>query len=138
MTDIVNNRETVAIDEAAHEIYKQLTDGNNPLEVPFKTMKDVFMFATCLGVKLGIRRSLNSKKLTVFRWAQFDSQTDIPLLKAIAIAETNDVSVLLRRNDILTISEEYANAGIYELRASLLQEYGQPLWNLETRILVNF
>jgi dnd system-associated protein 4 len=130
MTDIVNSRETVAIDEAAHEIYKQLTEGSNPLEVPFKTMKDLFMFATCLGVKLGIRRSLNSKKLTVFRWAQFDSQTDIPLLKAIAIADTDDVSVLLRRNDILTISEEYANAGIYELRASLLEEYGQPLWNL--------
>ncbi|SRR5258708_40246501 len=130
MMDIANNRETVVIDEAAHEIYKELTESSNPLEAPFKTMKDVFMFATCLGVKLGIRRSLNSKKLTVFRWAQFDSQTDIPLLKAIAIAENSDVSVLLRRNDILTIAEEYANAGIYELRASLLEEYGQPLWNL--------
>jgi dnd system-associated protein 4 len=93
-------------------------------------MKDVFMFATCLGVKLKIARPLTSKKLTIFRWAQFDSQTDLPLLKAIAIVDTNDVSVLLRRNDILTIAEEYANAGIYELRASLLEEYGQPLWNL--------
>lgn len=134
MTEDVNNRETVAIDEAAHEIYKQLTEGSNPLDAPFRTMKDLFMFATCLGVKLGIRRSLNSKKLTVFRWAQFDSQTDIPLLKAIAIAETDDVSVLLRRNDILTIAEEYANAGIYELRASLLEEFGQPLWNLVSLI----
>ncbi len=130
MIDIANNRETVAIDEAAHEIYKELTESSNPLEAPFKTMKDVFMFAACLGVKLGIRRSLNGKKITVFRWAQFDSQTDIPLLKAIAIADTSDVSILLKRNDILTIAEEYANAGIYELRASLLEEYGQPLWNL--------
>src|SRR6266487_2370924 len=138
MTDIVNIRDTVTIDEAAHEIYKQLTEGSNLLEAPFKTMKDVFMFATCLGVKLGIKRQLTIKKLTIFRWAQFDSQTDIPMLKAIAIADTDDVSVLLRRNDILTIAEEYANAGIYELRASLLEEYGQPLWNLETRILVNF
>lgn len=129
MTEVVNNRETVAIDDITHEIYKQLTEGSNPLEVPFKTMKDLFMFATCLGVKLSVRKQLTRKK-EIFRWAQFDSQTDIPLLKAIAIADTGDVSVLLRRNDILTIAEEYAHAGIYELRASLLEEYGQPLWNL--------
>ncbi len=129
MTEVVNNRETIAIDEAAHEIYKQLTDGSNLLEAPFKTMKDVFMFATCLGVKLGVKRQLTRKK-EIFRWAQFDLQTDIPLLKAIAIADDSDVSILLRRNDILTIAEEYANAGIYELNASLLEEYGQPLWNL--------
>ncbi len=129
MTEAVNNRETITIDDAAHEIYKQFSEGNNLLEVPFKTMKDVFMFATCIGVKLGVRRQLTRKK-EIFRWAQFDSQTDIPLLKAIAIADTSDVSVLLRRNDILTIAEEYANAGIYELRANLLEEFGQPFWNL--------
>lgn len=73
MTEI-SSRETVAIDEAAHEIYKQLTDGNNMLEAPFKTMKDMFMWTTCLGVKLGIRRPLTTKRLTIFRWAQFGPQ----------------------------------------------------------------
>ncbi len=131
MTDNTTSQDTIAIDEAVHEVYKQLTEGSNDaVSVPFRTMKDVFMWASCLGVKLGIRRQLNSKKVTIFRWAQFDSQTDIPLLKAIAIADTGDVSVLLRRNDILTIAEEFANAGIYELRASLLEEIDLPLWNL--------
>ncbi len=100
------------------------------LEAPFKTMKDMFMWATCLGVKLGLRRPLTTKRVSIFRWAQFDPQIDIPLLKAIAIKDSGDMSILLRRNDILTVAEEYANAGIYELRASLLEEYGQPLWNL--------
>ncbi len=135
MTEIPTSRETFSIDEAAHDIYKQLTEGNNILEAPFKTMQDVFMWAVCLGVKLGIRRPLTAKKVTIFRWAQFDSQIDIPLLKAIAITDSGDVSILLRRNDILTIAEEYANAGIYELRASLWEEYGQPLWNL-VRLLI--
>jgi hypothetical protein len=40
------------------------------------------------------------------------------------------VNVLLGQDEILTIAEEYANAGIHELRASVLEEYGQPLWNL--------
>lgn len=127
MTD---DRDTIAIDEAAHEIYKQLTEGNNVLTVPFRTMKDVFMWAVCLGVQQGKKTSLTSKKITVFRWAQFDPQTDIPLLKAIAIADSGDVGILLKRSDILSIAEEYANAGIYDLRDSLLGKYGQPLWNV--------
>lgn len=130
MTDILAERDTVAIDGPAHEIYKQLTEGSNMLDAPFKTMKDVFMWALCLGVKLGTRSPLTNKRVTIFRWAQFDPQIDIPLLKAIAITDCGNVNVLLKRNDILTIAEEYANAGIYELRASLLDERGQPLWNL--------
>ncbi len=130
MADDSISRDTVSVDDSIHEIYKQLTEGNNILTTPFRTMKDVFMWALCLGVQKGQRRALTGKKVTVFRWAQFDSQTDIPLLKAIAIAESGDVSILLKRNDILTLAEEYANGGIYDLRENVLDEYGQPLWNL--------
>ena len=111
-----DTRDTVSIDETTHEIYKQLTEGNNILSVPFRTMKDVFMWAVCLGVQQGKKMPLATKRVTVFRWAQFDSQTDIPLLKAIAISESGDVNILLKRNDILNTAEEYANAGIYDLR----------------------
>ncbi len=131
---MADERDTVTIDEMAHEIYKQLTEGNNVLSMPFRTMKDVFMWACCLGAQQGKKQPLTSKKITVFRWAQFDAQTDVPLLKAIAIADSGDVSILLTRNDILTLAEEYANAGIYDLRDSLLGEYGQPLWNLVSLI----
>jgi dnd system-associated protein 4 len=137
MTDEISNRDTVVVEENAHEIYKQLTEGSNAQSVPFRTMKDVFMWAICLGAQQGKRRSLTGKKVTVFRWAQFDSQVDIPLLKAIAIAEVGDVDILLRRNDILAIAEEYANAGIYELRAAMMDELGLPLWNLVSKIRQN-
>lgn len=127
---MADDRDTVAIDETVHEIYKQLTEGSNVLSVPFRTMKDVFMWAVCLGVQQRQKRPLTAKKMTVFRWAQFDQQIDIPLLKAMAIADSGDVSILLKRNDILTVVEEYANAGIYDLHESLLEEKDLPLWNL--------
>ena len=92
------------------------------------------MWAVCLGVQQGKKKSLTSKKLTVFRWAQFDQQTDIPLLKAVAIADSGDISILLKRNDILSVAEEYANAGIYDLRDGVFGGYGQPLWNLVSLI----
>jgi len=131
MTEMAISRDAVAIDEAVHDIYKELTVGNDdPVGVPFRTMKDVFMWAACLGHRMGERRPLTGKRLVIFRWAQFTPQTDVHLLKALAIADSGDVNVLLSQDEILSIAEEYANAGIHELRASVLDEYGQPLWNL--------
>lgn len=63
-------------------------------------------------------------RLDVFR------EEGIGLLKAIAIAETGDVQVLQNLNDVLIIAEEYAHAGIYDVKAYLLDERGRPLWNL--------
>ena len=123
-------RDTVSIDEDTHGVYQQLTEGNDLINVPFRTMKDVFMWAACLGYQRGERKQLAGKRTTVFRWAQFSPQIDIPLLKALSISSSDDVNVLLSREEILTIAEEYANAGIHELRAGILQEHGQPLWNL--------
>lgn len=130
MSDIVDARDTVVIDEAVHDIYRQLTDGNDIISAPFRTMKDVFMWAAVLGYRTGERRPMTGKKVTIFRWAQFSSQTDVSLLKALAIANSGDVDVLISQDEILTVAEEYANAGIHELRMNVLDEYGQPLWNL--------
>jgi len=128
--DIPVSRDTVTIDESVHYIYKELTDGTDPVTVPFKTMKDVFMWAASLGYKRGERRPIAGKKLTVFRWAQFSSQTDIPVVKAISLADGDDINMLLSQDEMLNALEEFANAGIHELRSSLLDEQGQPLFNL--------
>lgn len=128
--DIPVSRDTVTIDESVHYIYKELTDGTDPVTVPFKTMKDVFMWAASLGYKRGERRPIAGKKLTIFRWAQFSSQTDISIVKAISLADGNDINVLLSQDDMLNVIEEYANTGIHELRAKLFNEHGQPLWQI--------
>lgn len=130
MDEAGSGRDTVVIEETAHEIYRRLTEGNDPEHSPFRTMKDVFMFAASLGYRNGKRQPLKGKRVTIFRWAQFSPQTDIPLLKAIAITHDGDVSVVQRQDEILTIIEEYANAGIRELRSHMLDEHRQPLWNL--------
>lgn len=130
MSERETDRDTVTIDESVHEMYKRLTDGTDPVAAPFRTMKDVFMFAACLGYQKGKPQRLKGKKQIIFRWAQFSPQTDIPILKAIAIASKEDVNVLQTQNEILTIAEEYANAGIHELCSRVLGEHGQALWNL--------
>lgn len=130
MQDDATGRDGVYIEEAVHEIYRQLSEGNDPETVPFKTMKDIFMWAASVGYRMGERRHLTGKRVMIFRWAQFSNQVDVPFIKAMAISDSSQVGVLASQNDILTAAEEYANAGIHELRASLMDKHGQPLWNL--------
>ena len=130
MSDITSTRsDRVIIDEALHPIYKELTDGASPEQSPFPTMKDVFMLAVTLGYRKGTRhKAPPSSKVTIRRDVFKDN--DLLLLKAIAIAETGDVDVLLREGEILMIAEEFAQAGIHEVKSHLLDQPGRPLWNL--------
>ena len=120
----------IYIDESASDIYRQLKSGVNTQseEAPFETFKDIFMMATCLGFQ-NKRRVRTDKQGSEIRLSVF-TEDDIATLKAIAIAETGDVDVLTRFGEILSIAEEYANTGIYEVKAYLMDEGGRPLWNL--------
>jgi dnd system-associated protein 4 len=129
MSDI-NLNESIYIEEQWHSFFKQLTETNDPNAAPFRTMKDMFLWSASIGFQRRDRKPLNGKKTAIFRWAQFDPQIDVPLLKALAIADTGDVTVLQNLEQVLLIVQEYANAGISELQQTLLQEYGHPLQNL--------
>ena len=119
----------VQVEEESGTLKKPMKD-IDPINFPFSTMKDVFIWSACLGFRSGRRKPITGKRKMIFRWAQLSPQTDIPLLKAIAIADSGDVQVLLNQNEIVNIAEEYANAGIYELRDSVLEGRDLPLWNL--------
>ncbi len=125
-------RDRVSIDSAAHEIYRTLTIGE---ETPFKTMKDLFMLAACLGSHLNKRVPI-ARRQQIFAWSIFSPQDDIPVLRALAIAATGDVKVLLDQGEILRIAEEYANGGISIIEQKLMQQPGDRLLKLAEMVLV--
>jgi dnd system-associated protein 4 len=120
----------ISIDASLHDLYKELSEGNDPEKVPFRTMKDIFMLAACLGYQRGERKPIRGAKRQIFHWAQFSEQVDVPILKAIAIATTGDVQVLADQERIVQIAEDYANAGVYQIRGQVVDQLGQPLWGL--------
>ena len=129
----VTRRDSVHIDPKHHELYSQLTTGD---ESPFKTMKDLFMLAASVGYARGRRVPLSGQR-EIFRWPVFSPQEDIPVLRAIAIAETEDTAVLVDQNRLLTIAEEYANSGIEEVRREVANQPGSPQENLVQFLLGN-
>lgn len=118
-------RDTVHIDSKHHDLYSELVGG----EAPFRTMKDLFMLAASVGCESASRTPL-SRRQVIFRWPQFSSQEDVPILRAMAIAETGDTSVLIDQDQVLTIAEEYANAGIEQIRQHVVSLPGDHLENV--------
>ena len=127
---IAGARDTVSISESVHDVYKQLTEGHDPLNAPFKTMKDVFLWAASIGYKNNTRKKLDGKRITIFRWAQFNQELDIPIVKAISLAASEDINVLVDQEVCLEILEEYANGAIHDLQLLAQRQEGQPLYQL--------
>ena len=89
--------------------------GKDDQTSPLPTLKDVFVFAACLGWSRERRIRLVGRQHVGF-WRSFDSR-DVALLQAIAIAETGDPTVLGDQSLVIQIAEEYANGGIDQLLA---------------------
>ena len=119
-------RESVHIDQEHHELYLRLITGD---EAPFKTMKDLFMLAATVGHARGQRTPI-ARQREIFRWPVFSLQEDVPVLRAIAIAETGSTQVLVDQDRVLAIAEEYANAGIEEICRQVVSQPGTLSDNL--------
>lgn len=131
-TSEIRGGDRVSVETAMHQLFRDLTERSNeyPEAAPFLLMKDMFMWAVALGVRNGKRLPLSGAKTQIFRWDQLSQDLDVPVLKALAVVETGEVEGLLREDQVLRIAEEYANAGIREVKKELIDQSGQPLWNL--------
>jgi len=129
----------VYVPEEVGDLYNLLTaegkrETADPVQSPFSKYKDVFLTAACLGFQLQWRKPLpKGDKKREIRLDTF-RENEVDILKAIAIAETGGVDVLLDMGEVLTIAEEFAYSGVRELEMRLLKTNGQPLWNLVSLI----
>jgi len=103
---------------------------------PFEDLKDVFLMATCLGLRAGRPTPLKNRQ-ELARIGYFKEHADLAVLRAIAIAETRGVEVLADENKVFKIAEEYANTGFTELRRRVLGP-GRPLVDLTSFLLEEY
>lgn len=113
--------------------YKELTSDDLS---PFQGMpyKDVLVYAAAYGFRNGLREPLEKPQPNIPFTALKDR--DIWLLKAIAVAEEDSLSVLRSESDLYHVPEEYANGAIEELyREVLAGKPGDPLERMTEEVL---
>ena len=110
----------IRIETEFHEFYRVLAgdDEEAGRRKTFGTMKDAFMLAFGFGVakrqRVPLKRSTEIFSDSTLRPADWD------LIRAACLAEGEDKLLLIGEDDqLITIAEEYANAGIRILK----QEY---------------
>lgn len=124
--------------EKKNEIYDPLIKSEDPI---FSTYKDLVLFAACVGYNEGKRKPLSSATGEgEIHWEVFGKNiTDVAIVNAIALSETEDLNVLLDTEEVFdkkfTILEEYANGGIQILKEKILDQPGEPIDNLIYYIL---
>ena len=132
-------RDRIRIDKIHHPTYIALTkarENENLQEFPpFESMKNIFMLAIFIGYNEKKRIPLGKDKEMIFAWARFSPEEDVPMLRSLALAETEDVEVLTNQDQILTIAEEYANGGIIEIRKQIEDMPGDRITNLVNLLL---
>ena len=103
----------VAIDESVHSIYEELVSrsAEKAEDFPFIRMKDLFMFACCLGVKHK-RYEEPSKLKVIFSGEVFDDEIDVPMLCAMAYAKEKNLEGLFDPAKVIKTCQGWANGGI--------------------------
>lgn len=78
---------------------------------------DVFCLAMALGFKNGLRTPIKAKD-GLIRFATI-KEKEWRLIRAIAVAASDDLSIAGRLSDCISIAEEYANAGLQLLQETI-------------------
>lgn len=117
---------------------KEYEEIHNSPRSPFKDkdilFKDIFLIAMTMGYHKNVRASLKGTPHDLFRASTFNPEEEW-LIKSVAIAEKENLEMLLEEKELLKTAEEYANAGILILYDIIFGGApGDPLKRIESYV----
>lgn len=123
---------TLSVDKSCMDDFRRLLKKDSPLAT--KDTKNVFLMAVAKGFSLKARTRLQNKES--FVRTEYLSDREDAILKALALHETNDWTILSDPKEIYSIAEEYANGGIKHLKDEVFdKQYGSFIKKLESLLV---
>lgn len=113
-TSIYNEtvKDIIHVDESEFEkMYRMFTQETDY----FKNNQHLFTLAVLIGKFIVKERQKLNKKHDFIRHDYIKNTDEEVILTALAINEVNDVDVIIDKNEVYTICEEYARSGIQKL-----------------------
>jgi len=120
------------IQDDKHELYKELQESE---ESPFTEaeLNEIFIFAVAYGSRKAGRTPIDGSGRALFNRGALNDQT-VWLIRSIAVAEERTTDVLIDKNQVKEIAEEYANGGVTEIHNKVFGP-GDPLVELSDDII---
>lgn len=128
-------RDRIFIDSADRKDFERLKKPDAPLAG--KENKELFMMALIVGYNEGNRIPLKDKY--GFVRLEYLSEKEDAIIKSIAISEEGGLDVLLDKDKVYTIAEEYASGGIKLLKSQVMGKiHGDYMKWFESKIIDKF
>ena len=135
INDVEQPREYIYIDISYHQLYDDLRNiREDEKQPPFREMKHIFMLAALIGYIEEKWVSLGKNQKNIFLRTSFKEE-DILILRAIALAKTDNPEVLANERVIQNIAEGYANGGISVIKELIEDRPGKRIDNLVDLLL---
>lgn len=112
-------------------IYERLFKNDSPFAK--KEAKELFIMAMILGFCNGTKVELDTKEGYVR--IEYFSDEQKSIIKAIAVAESGNLNILLKKKEVFSIAEKYAAGGIALLKDEVFNTYGNYSKRLESDLL---
>lgn len=101
---------------------------------PFETKQALMMFAAAIGYSIVGKREPIEKAGEGIDWGIFERRQDTSFIYALALADKESIAILGQENqdedDLITIFEEYAAAGLQYIKQHCVDVPGNALDNL--------
>jgi dnd system-associated protein 4 len=104
----------IYIEEKYHPMYLELLGKGESHKVPFKTLKEIFMYAVALGVLADDKKPIEKKKELIFE-KYLDSKMDKPILQCIYFLEEGNDDSIVDKKGAIELAQQYANVGFEKL-----------------------
>ena len=99
------------INKKDKDLYSQLLGKNGPFDG--KDNKHIFMLSLAYGFKYGKKTDIADKEGMVR--TEYLDKNEKSMMKAIGIAENNNLNALIDKKSLFNIAENYANTGLHIL-----------------------
>lgn len=113
--------EILYIKASERKTVEQLVAKHSPLYKKLEN-KHIFILSMILGFYNNKRSELGSKPWNIIRTSYLNPEEE-SLIKAIAIATENNLSVLIDKKKVYSIAQEYATGGIIYLKEKVFGKY---------------
>ena len=134
MKEFLEDNRKIFVEKNKHHKFKELKSSSSSNIGIFNNMKDVFIASAMLGYSNDKRESLNSNR-DIFD-VNVLKKHDYTLIYSIFLDYTGDAD-LLEKGEIMSVIEEYANAGI-DILYDIVNQSGDALNNLVEEIQIYY
>lgn len=126
----------IYVEDDNHSKYKELESKAEDDNVPFRSMKEIFMFSLILGYLGNKTKKITKRKELIFE-KYLDSKIDKPLIQSLYLIKEDNDSCIIDKKGATLMAEEYANAGFSDLYEKVVKGYDMVI-SLTEFLLENY